>query len=112
MKLGNPAELLREQLGHLPLIWKDVESRTGTLCGLLQNALEPGESSSRIFKARVRFARSKWFLIRLKELSAELDSQLVHCTFSNCIKGEASLKKLFFLAAFANAAEILEDLKP
>ena len=112
MKLGNPAELLGEQLGHLPLIWKDVESGTNALSGLLEDALKPCKSSSSVFEARVRFARSKWLFVRLKELSAELDSQFVHRTFSDCIEGEASLEKLFFLTAFANAAEIFQDLEP
>ena len=64
-----------------------------------------------MFQATVRFARCEWLLIRLKELSAELDAKLVHSTLTDRVKSEASLVELLLLTAFADSAEVFQDLQ-
>ena len=44
-----------------------------------------------MLQATIRLARGKWLLIRLKELTAELDAKLVNCILTDRVKSEASL---------------------
>ena len=64
-----------------------------------------------MLQATIRLARCKWLLIRLKELSAELDAKLVNCILTNRVKSEASLVELLLLTAFSDSAEVFQDLK-
>ena len=93
------------------MLRKNIEGSVGSYCRFFQDSFEPGESSARMLQATVRLARSKRLLVRLKKLSAELDAQLIHCTLTNRVKSEASLVELLLLTAFADSAEVFQDLK-
>ncbi len=51
VKFGYPAEFLRQELRHLPLIREDVECGTCPLGRLFKDSFKPGKSSSSIVKA-------------------------------------------------------------
>ena len=83
MQLGDAAELLRQQLGHLPLLREDVKGSVRASCRFLENPLEPCEPSASILQATVRLTRCERLLVRLQELTAELDAELIHSTLTN-----------------------------
>ena len=111
MKLSDPAKLLRQKLRHLPLLWEYIESSVWPDSCFLEDSFEPSEPSARIFQATVRLARGEWLLVRLEELSAELDAKLVDSALADRIKSKASLIQLLFLAAFTDPAEIFQNLQ-
>ena len=88
-----------------------IESSVWPDSCFLEDSFEPSEPSARIFQATVRLARGEWLLVRLEELSAELDAKLVDSALTDRIKSKASLIQLLFLATFADPAEIFQNLK-
>ena len=111
VKLSNPAKLLRQKLRHLPLFREYIESSVWPNSCFFEDSFEPSEPSSRIFQVTVRFARGEWLLVRLEELSAELDSKLIDSALTNRIKSEAGLIQLLFLATFSDSAKIFQNLQ-
>ena len=91
MNFCDSAELLREKLGHLPLVREDIEGSVRSRGCLLEDSFKPRKSSLGILKARVGLARCKRLLVSLKELTAELYTKLVDRTFTNGVKSEACL---------------------
>ena len=110
VQLGDAAELLREKLRHLPLFRKQVKCGICTRGGLFEDAFKPREASPGVLERRVGLSWGKRLLVRLQELAAKLNAQLVYCTLSNCVQGKASLVELLLLAAFADAAKVFQNL--